>query len=89
MEKVKKFVIAYGCWSGIDDHNGVGVDWESVRDESGQEVFGVSGFEECPEDAIIGRGLVDANDYLKYLRQGIKLAQEGYTDVAADWQKEE
>ena len=49
--------------------------------ESHCPVFSVSNLNECPEDAIIGRDLFDAEDYIKAVRYGIMLAQQGYTDV--------
>lgn len=36
---------------------------------------------ECPEDAIIGRDLFSADDYISALSLGIELAQKGYTDI--------
>lgn len=36
---------------------------------------------ECPEDAIIGRDLFTADDYISALSLGIELAQKGYTDI--------
>ena len=44
-------------------------------------VFSVSNLNECPEDAIISRDLFDAKDYIKAVKYGITLAQQGYTDV--------
>lgn len=43
--------------------------------------FDVYDLSECPEDAIIGRDLFDAKDYIKALKKGIELAQMGYTDI--------
>ena len=43
--------------------------------------FSVQNLCDCPEDAIIGRGLFSANDYVKALELGMKLAQMGYTDI--------
>jgi hypothetical protein len=51
--------------------------------------FSVSNLSECPEDAIIGRDLFDASDYVQTLRQGIKLAKLGYDDVSVITIKEE
>lgn len=53
-------------------------------DEDGDDIkfyFSVCNLDECPEDAIIGRDLFDATDYLQALRLGIKLAKAGYDDV--------
>lgn len=36
---------------------------------------------EAPEDAIIGRDLFDAEDYLAAVRFGIALGKLGYTDL--------
>lgn len=43
--------------------------------------FGVNNLNERPEDAIIGRDLFDANDYLQTLKTGMKLAKAGYDDI--------
>ena len=43
--------------------------------------FTVSNLNECPEDAIIGRDLFDAVDYIRAVKRGIKLAEQGYTHV--------
>lgn len=47
--------------------------------------FHVSNMSECPEDAIIGRDLFDADDYIRAVRTGMKLAQEGYTDLDVEY----
>lgn len=57
-----------------------GVTYEQVSDEE-QNLFSVCNLNECPEDAIIGRDLFDANDYLTAVRYGIKLAKQGYDEV--------
>lgn len=49
--------------------------------------FSVSNLCECPEDAIIGRDLFDADDYLRAVRTGMRLAQEGYTDLDVEYNK--
>lgn len=46
--------------------------------------FQVYNLNECPEDAIIGRELFDAADYLSAVRFGMKLAQEGYNQIAIE-----
>ena len=43
--------------------------------------FDVSNLSECPEDAIIGRNLFDADGYVSALNKGIELAHKGYTSV--------
>ena len=36
---------------------------------------------ECPEDAIIGRDLVGAHEWLDAVRLGMQLAREGVTEL--------
>ena len=44
---------------------------------------------ECPEDAILGRDLFSANDYIEALELGMKLAREGYTEIVCNYLKAE
>ena len=44
-------------------------------------IFSCSNLDDCPEDAIIGRDLFDGYDYIKALKLGMKLAEEGYTEI--------
>jgi hypothetical protein len=50
--------------------------------------FSVSNLSECPEDAIIGRDLFDADDYLRAVKYGIALAKQGYDDVEYELEEE-
>lgn len=43
--------------------------------------FRVSDMCECPEDAIIGRDLFTADDFIDAVRFGMDLAKKGYTDI--------
>ena len=43
--------------------------------------FLVSDLCECPEDAIIGRDLFDADDFIYAVRLGMDLRDKGYTDL--------
>ena len=43
--------------------------------------FSVHDLCECPEDAIIGRGLFDADDFTNAVRFGMLLRDKGYTDL--------
>ena len=43
--------------------------------------FSVHDLCECPEDAIIGRDLFDANDFIYAVRFGMDLRDKGYTDL--------
>ena len=40
---------------------------------------------DCPEDAMIGRDLFSAEDYVDALKLGMKLAEMGYTDIETDY----
>ena len=42
------------------------------------DVFDLS---DCPEDAIIGRGLFSAIDYVNALRTGMEIAKLGYDSI--------
>ena len=66
-----------------DDYDGVC--YESINNDMMQ--FSVSNLCECPEDAIIGRDLFDADDYIRAVRIGMRLAQEGYTDLDVEYNK--
>lgn len=46
--------------------------------------FSAYNLNECPEDAIIGRDLFDAYDYIGALNKGIELAKMGYDSVTAE-----
>lgn len=37
--------------------------------------------DECPEDAVIGRDLFDASDYINAIRFGFRLANVGYDEI--------
>lgn len=54
---------------------------QEIYDKEHDISFSVYNLCECPEDAIIGRDLFDANDYIKTLNKGISLAQKGITKV--------
>ncbi len=49
-------------------------------------IFGVSDLWECPEDAIIGRALHDADDATNLIKIGLKYASEGYDDIKVIWE---
>ena len=65
---------------------------EEIRgvSENGTEInFWVHDLSECPEDAILGRDLFTGADYLDAIELGMKLAQEGYTEIVCNCVKEE
>ena len=43
--------------------------------------YRVNNLNECPEDAIIGRDLVSAYEWLDAVRLGMELAREGVTEL--------
>lgn len=57
------------------------ITYQCLKNEDGKTIFSVCNLSETPEDAIIGRDLFSAGDYLDAVRLGIKLANFGYTDV--------
>ena len=62
---------------------------DNYEDVRGQELyneiekidFSVYNLADCPEDAIIGRDLFTADDYIDALHKGMELAKKGYTDI--------
>ena len=62
-----------------------GVCYEFIDNDMMQ--FSVSNMDECSEDAIIGRCLFDAGDYIRAVKTGMMLAQEGYTDLDVEYKK--
>lgn len=56
-------------------------DYQRVNDESGKTLFHVNNLADCPEDAIIGRCLFDANDWVRAVEYGMGLAKQGYDEI--------
>lgn len=54
---------------------------QDLYNENEKINFSVYNLCECPEDAIIGRDLFTADDYISTLKKGIELAKKGYTSV--------
>jgi hypothetical protein len=54
---------------------------QEVSNDEENIYFGVCNLCECPEDAIIGRDLFTADNYVEALNKGIELAKEGYSKV--------
>ena len=53
-----------------------------VRDNHGstRTIYSVCNLTHCPEDAIIGRSLVSAEEVIDYIKYGMRLAAQGYTE---------
>lgn len=56
--------------------------WSDNEDEKIK--FRVSDLSECPEDAIIGRDLFDARDFIRVLQLGFTIAQRGYDCITVE-----
>lgn len=67
----------------------VGERRQSISNDEQNIHFGVGNLDECPEDAIIGRDLFIADDYITALNKGIELAKKGYTKVIGNYIKDE
>lgn len=71
-----------------------GIDYQKLKFDNAP-FSGVRTFydlSECPEDAIIGRSLFDAGDFLNAVKLGFMIAQNGYTRIAVNhipWEEEE
>ena len=61
-----------------------------IIDKNNDDVlFSCYNLNECPEDAIIGRDLFDGYNYINALKLGMKLAEEGYTEIELEINREE
>ncbi len=60
------------------------ITYQRVENQEGKDIFVVYNLEQCPEDAIIGRELFDAWDYLEAVQLGMNLAAQGYTHVTSE-----
>lgn len=64
-----------------------------VRDNHGstRTIYSVHNLTDCPEDAIIGRSLVSAEKVIDYIKYGMRLAAQGYTedDISISYESRE
>lgn len=60
---------------------------ELVDKDTDKTVYSVCNLTDCPEDAIILRSLVSAEEILKYIRIGMDLCANGYGDVELEYVK--
>ena len=63
--------------------------YQELSNKENNIYFCVCNLNECPEDAIIGRDLFDAGNYVDALNKGIELAKKGYDYVYMREIKEE
>jgi hypothetical protein len=75
-----KFIIEEEDGDGIDPIN-----VQTVKDETGNIYYEVCDLDDCPEEAVIGRSLFSANDYIAAVRFGIQLHDMGYDDVETSY----
>lgn len=54
-----------------------------------KEVFYAGNLADCPEDAIIGRCIFDAYNWLDAVKFGMELARQGYVDVVMNEGKQQ
>nr|DAN84900.1 MAG TPA: hypothetical protein [Caudoviricetes sp.] len=62
--------------------------YQEIISPEGKTIYSVCSLEECPEDAIIGRCLMSAGEYIDILNAGIKLAKQGYDKVTCTYRDE-
>ena len=58
-------------------------------ERDGKSIYRVCNLTDCPEDAIIARDLVAAEDIIDWIKYGMNLAAEGYNDIIVDYKPEE
>lgn len=76
MSKTKRFELHF------KDSYDYYVDYQTVKDpDDNKTMFHVYNLAECPEDAIIGRDLFNAHEWLEAVNEGIRLGQMGYTEA--------
>ena len=54
---------------------------QEIYTDKNETLFFVHNLDECPEDAIIDRDLFTADEYIKAIEFGMKLANDGYTGI--------
>ena len=47
-------------------------------------LFDVYNLTDCPEDAIVGRSLFGASNFMDAVRLGMELSRQGYADIALE-----
>ena len=77
---MKEFVIKVSDNESLDKH--AQAVW-SCNDEQ-NVYFYVYDLYEYPEDAIIGRSLFDADDFIETLKLGFRIARKGYDRIVVE-----
>lgn len=60
---------------------------ELLLDEDNNRIYSVHNLTDCPEDAIIQRDLVSAEEIANYIEMGMKLAFDGYDSIKITYHK--
>ncbi len=71
-------------YSVSDNYNDTVYQLVKIND---RKCFSVCNLSNCPEYAMIGRDLFDADDYLKAIKFGMNLAKQGYDDIQIEFKK--
>lgn len=74
MKKTLRFVEMLDHWGDVDGEKLYDVD-------NGELLYEVYNLTDCPEDAVVYRALVSADEYTNILRKGMELAKQGYDDI--------
>lgn len=81
-ELLKLSKLEFHVYEEWDDYNDVCQFQElSQADTKGsiRVLYRVYSLNECPEDAIIGRSLVSAEEIIDFIKYGMRLNEQGYT----------
>lgn len=81
-------VLNLTCVQNIDEYDGVKGQELYCDTDDVKVSYSVYNLNECPEDAILGRELFTAEDFIKALALGMQLAKNGYTDIAVKYVEE-
>ena len=73
-------VLIIKLFQEIDEYEDM-VTYQEINDMENDIHFSVGNLSWQPEDAIIGRSLFDANDFVRALNKGIELANKGIKQV--------
>lgn len=65
----------------LDECNNYTRSQEVWSDDCKKVSYSVYDLSECPEDAVIGRELFSAYQYIEAIKLGMELAKQGYTGI--------
>lgn len=63
--------------------------YQRVENQEGEDVFVAYNLDQYLEDAIIGRELFDAVEYIEAVQFGMNLAAQGYNCIKIEYKKDE